>query len=47
MDVTPGAPTAPPAGWYADPQNAAQQRYWNGAAWTEHVQPAAGDTAAD
>ncbi len=37
---------APPAGWYTDPQNAAQQRYWDGAGWTQHVAPAAGALAA-
>ncbi len=30
-----------PAGWYPDPSNAAQQRYWDGTQWTEHVQGAA------
>lgn len=25
----------PPAGWYPDPDNATEQRYWDGAAWTE------------
>lgn len=29
----------PPAGWYPDPTNAAIQRYWDGAAWTEHWAP--------
>ena len=36
-------------GWYQDPQGTGQLRYWDGAAWTEHVQPAsqpAGDGAA-
>jgi Protein of unknown function (DUF2510) len=28
---------APPAGWYADPQGQAAQRYWDGAAWTSHT----------
>ncbi|HWU33558.1 MAG TPA: RDD family protein [Marmoricola sp.] len=28
-----------PAGWYADPAVPNQQRYWNGAAWTEHIAP--------
>ncbi|PKQ25068.1 MAG: hypothetical protein CVT64_11575 [Actinobacteria bacterium HGW-Actinobacteria-4] len=31
--------SAPPAGWYADPQNPAQQRYWDGTAWTQHMAP--------
>ena len=30
------------AGWYADPSGAAQERYWDGRAWTEHVRPVAG-----
>jgi hypothetical protein len=29
-----GTPSAP-AGWYADPQNPAHGRYWDGSAWTE------------
>jgi hypothetical protein len=28
---------AVPAGWYADPGQPGQQRYWDGSAWTEHV----------
>jgi uncharacterized protein YbjQ (UPF0145 family) len=28
------------SGWYPDPQAAGQVRYWDGSAWTEHVQPA-------
>lgn len=35
----------PPAGWYADPDDATQQRYWDGSAWTEHVAPAAAQAA--
>jgi uncharacterized protein YbjQ (UPF0145 family) len=27
-------------GWYPDPQAEGQLRYWDGSAWTEHVQPA-------
>jgi uncharacterized protein YbjQ (UPF0145 family) len=27
-------------GWYPDPQSEGQLRYWDGSAWTEHVQPA-------
>lgn len=29
----------PPAGWFPDPQDAYQWRYWDGAAWTEHRSP--------
>lgn len=25
-----------PAGWYPDPDDVTQQRYWDGAQWTEH-----------
>ena len=32
---TPGAGPAP--GWYPDPHGRHQSRYWDGAAWTEHV----------
>ncbi len=33
-------PTATPPGWYDDPQGVPQQvRYWDGTAWTAHVQP--------
>lgn len=27
----------PPEGWYPNPDNAEQQRWWDGSAWTEHV----------
>ena len=30
----------PEAGWYPDPQDAAQLRFWDGIAWTEHTAPA-------
>lgn len=30
---------APTAGWYDDPRDAEKLRYWDGAAWTEHVTP--------
>ena len=26
-----------PAGWYPDPRGEAAQRYWDGTAWTDHV----------
>ena len=29
----------PPAGWYPDPTRQFEQRYWDGAAWTEHRSP--------
>lgn len=27
------------AGWYPDPEQSGQQRYWDGLAWTEHRAP--------
>ncbi len=30
-------PAGPPAGWY--PDQARQQRWWDGTRWTEHTQP--------
>jgi hypothetical protein len=38
------AASGPPAGWYADPQQANAQRYWDGSAWTAHVHPGAAST---
>lgn len=32
--------TQTPAGWYPDPSEAAQNRWFDGNAWTSHVQPA-------
>jgi hypothetical protein len=32
-------PLMPPAGWYADPEQAWTWRYWNGASWTDHRAP--------
>lgn len=37
--------TTTPAGWYADPDNALQLRYWDGTRWTEHRAPAQPPTA--
>jgi hypothetical protein len=31
--------TQTPAGWYVDPQDATQFRYWDGGQWTEHRSP--------
>src|ERR687888_284730 len=28
-----------PAGWYDDPQDPSQQRYWDGVAWSSHLRP--------
>lgn len=33
------AMTQTPAGWYVDPQDATQLRYWDGATWTDHRSP--------
>lgn len=32
---------AQPAGWYPDPSDSSQWRYWNGSAWTENRSPRA------
>lgn len=32
---------AQPAGWYPDPHDTLQQRYWSGHSWTEHRRPCA------
>ena len=29
----------PPPGWFVDPTDARQLRYWDGAAWTAYTQP--------
>lgn len=31
--------TMPPAGWYPDPANSDNIRYWDGQAWSDRVQP--------
>ena len=35
-----------PAGWYPDPQNPGQQRYWDGTTWSDATQAAAGGAPA-
>jgi len=30
----------PPAGWFPDPEDPANLRYWDGSAWTDHRHPA-------
>lgn len=30
--------STPPSGWYADPANSDQHRFWDGVSWTEQVQ---------
>lgn len=38
---SPSGPGGTPPGWYPDAQVAGQNRWWDGSAWTDHVQPAA------
>src|SRR5690606_11814155 len=47
--VTDQATRVVPAGWYEDPSDAAQVRWWNGINWTDHTQakPDLGDGSAD
>ena len=39
-DVTP-----PQAGWYADPENASAERWWNGSGWSDHKRDATSASA--
>lgn len=41
----PSVPSAAPAGWYPDPQNPGQQRYWDGSAWAAAAAPPASGVA--
>ena len=45
MEITQNGAAAPIAGWYPDPAGSAMLRYWDGAAWTEHLAPRATPTA--
>lgn len=38
-DIVQGQAGPPPANWYPDPTDPSLQRYWDGAAWTEHTAP--------
>lgn len=38
MTVVTPTQTAAPAGWYRDPLGIPQLRWWNGIAWTNHIQ---------
>jgi len=46
-DTVHAQPTAgPPPGWYPDPGGSSAHRWWNGAGWTESLQPVAAPPAA-
>ena len=38
MTVVTPTQSAAPAGWYRDPLGIPQLRWWNGIAWTNHIQ---------
>ena len=35
-----------PSGWYDDPQDPSQLRYWDGVVWSSHVTPKVSPTVA-
>jgi hypothetical protein len=38
-DVPPTGPTGDP-GWYPDPRNPGQRRWWSGVSWSDQAEPA-------
>jgi Protein of unknown function (DUF2510) len=46
MSTDGGSGGVAPAGWYEDPRDPSQQRYWDGERWTEHVSAAAARASA-
>ncbi len=44
--MTDSSGSLPIAGWYPDPEDATQTRWWNGVGWSDHRKPAATATAA-
>lgn len=40
------APTTPPAGWYKNPEDESQWRYWDGSKWTDNTSPIQAGAAA-
>src|SRR5471030_865907 len=38
-------PMTQPSGWYDDPQDPSQLRYWDGVVWSSHVTPKISPTA--
>ena len=51
-DIPVGSPPAPPgrhaapSGWYPDPVNSAQERYWDGWQWSRNTRPGAASASA-
>jgi hypothetical protein len=43
--MTDQLPTTVAAGWYQDPDDSTQVRWWNGLAWTDHRAPLPADPA--